>query len=186
MRSPAGNAGQDSDERFDSSPPRQFLTHEPKCSKTKKEIQMINREEVKAVLDVMENLTDEDVTIEILGTGKIYIRLYPKNWWSHGSEWPEEKRHKILAMVTPLVGKLNKEVDGTHIGYKGEKGNIAIRMNYVDKCKVLGYKTVTKTVKEEVEREPEYVEKEVEERIAITDCDIRQGKFSEDDIEVTA
>ena len=146
----------------------------------------LNREKINAVLDVVEQLTEENLTVSITGNGNIDVRLYPKNWWASGCEWPEEKRHKILAMATPLVGKLNKEVDGMHIGYRGEKEGISIRMNYVDKCKVMGYKTVTKTVKKEIERDPEYEVEEVEERIPITDCDLRQGKFSEEDIEVKA
>jgi hypothetical protein len=147
---------------------------------------MINREELTKMLDAFEKLENEDAELSITSKGKILLRVYPLNWWSRGSEWPEEKRHSILALLTPFVGKMEKTIEGTTIGYKGEKDNISIRMNYVDKCKVVGYKIVTKTVKKEVERDPEYVEEEVEQRVAITDCDLRAGKFQEDDIEVRA
>lgn len=150
------------------------------------ETKMLDRQKINQLLDVLETLSEEDATLQITGGGKIDLRVYPLYWWHTGVQWPEEKRHKILALLTPFVGKLTKEVDGQTIGYRGEKDNLAIRLNYVDKCKVVGYKTVTKTVKKEVEREPEYVEEEVEERIAITDCAIREGKFSESDIEVPA
>lgn len=65
---------------------------------------MINREQVTQVLDAMESISDEDVTLEIYGKGKIHLKVYPKNWWSEGCEWPDEKRHKILALLTPFEG----------------------------------------------------------------------------------
>lgn len=146
---------------------------------------MINREELNKVLDVMDKLTDEDATLTIYQNSKMSLVVYPQRWiW--GNVWDETKRHAMLALITPLIGKLEKKVDGTSIGYFGENETISIRLSYVDKCKVVGYKTVTKTVKKEVERDPEYIEEEVEERVAITDCDLRAGKFQEDDIEVRA
>ena len=146
---------------------------------------MINREQVEKCLVVMDALPDDDVELSI-NSKSIELKVYPKNWYYAEKQWTDEKRHEVLGIVTPLVGKLTKVVDGGSIGYKGEKDGLSIRMNYVDKCKILGYKTVTKTVRKEVEKEPEYVTEEVETRVAITDCDIRTGKFSETDIEVSA
>ena len=145
---------------------------------------MINREQVEKCLAVMDALPDDDVELSI-NSKIIELKVYPKNWYYAEKPWTDEKRHEVLGIVTPLVGKLDKVVDGGNIGYKGEKDGLSIRMNYVDKCKIVGYKTVTKTVRKEVEKEPEYVTEEVEQRIAITDCDIRTGKFSQDDIEVS-
>ena len=146
---------------------------------------MIDREKIGKFLDIMEYLLEEDATLSIRQDGKLTLNVYPKNWWS-GNFWDENKRHKMLGLITPLVGKLEKQIDGRNIGYSGESEGISIRLSYIDKCKIVGYKTVKKTVREEIEREPEYEEKEVEEQVAITDCEIRQGKYSEDDIEVPA
>lgn len=145
----------------------------------------MNRIQINQLIDVLEQLKEEDADLQITSKGLLTLKVFPDGWWMTGNEWPDEKRHKILALLTPFVGKLNKEVDGTHIGYCGEKDNLYIRLSYVDKCKIVGYKTVTKTVKKEVEREPEYIEEEMTEQVPITDCAIREGKFSEDDIEVT-
>ena len=147
---------------------------------------MIDREKVNKFLDVMDQLADEEVSLEITQDGKIDLRVYPKYWYFSGKQWSDDRRHEVLALCTPLVGRLNKEVSGTTIGYHGEKDDARVRLNYVDQCKIMGYKTVTKTVQKEVERPVEYETEEVEERVTITDCDIRTGKFSESDIEVPA
>jgi hypothetical protein len=145
---------------------------------------MINREQVGKFLDALEVLKNESASLQIEQDGMIHMTVYPKEWWS-GKKWTDEKRHDVLSLLTPLVGRLDKQVSGTDIGYSGKKDNVTIHLNYVDQCKILGYKTVTKTVKKEIERpEPvEYEEVEEEQRIAITDCGIREGKFSESDIE---
>ena len=147
---------------------------------------MIDRDQVEKCLAVLDQISEESVDVRIYGDGKVELTIYPKNWWLNAIQWTDQKRHEVLALVTPLVGKMEKQVDGTTIGYTGEKDNLKIRMNYVDKCKIVGYKTVTKTIKKEVEREPEYETTEEEVRVPITDCDIRTGKFSKDDIEVPA
>jgi hypothetical protein len=146
---------------------------------------MIDREQVAKFIDALDALQEESATLELTQEGKITFRVYPKEWWAD-KKWSEEKRHQYLSLLTPLVGKLEKKLDGKNIGYAGDKDNVSIRLNYVDQCKILGYKVATKTVRKEVEREPEYEEVVEEVRTAITDCDIRSGKFSESDIEVTA
>lgn len=145
---------------------------------------MLDREKINKFLNAMDNMPEEDASLSIQ-EGKISLQVFPKNWWS-GARWKEEKRHKMLALLTPLVGKLEKEEDGGNIGYRGESEGVSIRLAYIEKCKILGYKTVKKTVKKEIEREPEYETEEVEERVAITDCDVKQGRYKEEEIEVTA
>jgi len=147
---------------------------------------MINRDDVEKCLIVLEKLANESADMTISSSGHIELEIYPKNWYYSAVQWSDEKRHEVLSLVTPLVGRMEKQVDGTNIGYRGEKEKLTIRMNYVDKCKVLGYKKVTKTVQKEIEREPEYETVEEEIQVPITDCDIRQGKFKEEDIEVEA
>lgn len=144
---------------------------------------MIDRNQIRLFLDVLERLQEEDAKVTIDQGGKIDLTVYPKEYWRDGQHWGDEKRHEMLALITPLVGRLDKHVDGRNIGYRGEKENVTIRLAYVDQCRILGYKTVTKTVKKEIDRVPEYEEVEEEQRVAITDCDIRQGKYSENDIE---
>lgn len=146
---------------------------------------MIDRERIEKCLKVIDELSEESIELMVSGNGAINLRIYPKGW-IYDHKWSDEKRHQVLALVTTLVGKMEKQVDGINIGYKGDKDNLSIRLNYVDQCKVVGYKTVTKTIRKEIEREPEYETEEVEQRIPITDYDIRTGKFKEDDIEVTA
>lgn len=146
---------------------------------------MINREKVAQFLDVMDQLTEESADFKIDQDGKFELVVYPQGWWS-GKFWSEEKRHRLLALITPLIGKLEKVVDGRNIGYRGNNETTSIRLSYIDQCKILGYRTVTKTVRKEVEREPEYEEVEEETRVAITDCDIRAGKATEDQIEIRA
>lgn len=147
---------------------------------------MIDRSRVEKCLGVMDQLSEESVDLTIQETGDMSLVVYPKNWWSDAVQWTDEKRHGVLALLTPLVGRLDKKVDGTTIGYTGEKDGISIRINYADKCKIVGYKTTTKTVRKEIERPTEFEEVEEEVRVPITDCDIRSGKFSKDDIEVPA
>lgn len=146
---------------------------------------MIDREKINKFLDAMDQLSEEDADMTIDENGAVSLQVYPKNWWG-GARWNEEKRHKMLALLTPLVGTLAKYEDGGNIGYRGDKPGVTIRLAFIDKCKILGYRTVTKTVRKEIEREPEFETEEVEERIAITDCDVKRGRFKEEDIEVPA
>ena len=148
---------------------------------------MIDREKVEKCLAVLDQIPQECAGLEIKADGRLELIVYPKDWLSSSVQWTPERRHEVLALCTPLVGRLEKQESGGNIGYEGEKDGLLVRLNYVDKCKIVGYKTVTKTVKKEIERpEPEYETEEVEERVAITDCDIKTGRFKEDDIEVPA
>ena len=145
---------------------------------------MIDREQVLKLLDVMDALEKESATLEIKPQS-VSLRVYPAEWWGSGKQWTDEQRHQYLALVTPLVGKMEKVADSGNIGYYGKKENLEIKLNYVDKCKVIGYKTVKKTVEREiVPAEYETVIEEFQE--PITDCDVRSGKESPDDIEVPA
>lgn len=146
----------------------------------------MNRDQINKFLDVMDHLTEEEATLTIYQNGKINLSVYPKNWYQSGNHWSEEKRHSMLSLITPLVGKLVKHISDRNIGYSGENENVTVRLCYIDQCKIVGYKKVTKTVRREIERPTEYEEEEVTENIPITDCDIRVGKFKEDDIEVPA
>jgi hypothetical protein len=152
------------------------------------EEQMIDRQKVEKFLTVLDAMGEESATFSIKQDGRMELSVYPQDYWRDGKHWSDEKRHKMLTLVTPLVGKMEKYLSGRDIGYKGETEDTTIRLAYVDQCKILGYKTVTKKVKREIERpDPvEYEEVEEEERITITDCDLKTGKFSESDIEVPA
>jgi hypothetical protein len=144
---------------------------------------MIDREKLNKVLDAVEALTDPvEATITVTGYGDITINVYPKDFWETG--WTEEQRHKNLAAMTPLVGRLEKVVSGTDIGYKGEANGIFIRLNYVDSCKILGYRTEKKIVRKEVPVEVTYEDVEEEVRVPVTDCEIRSGTATMEDIEI--
>lgn len=149
---------------------------------------MIDREKIEKAIQALETLqnVDKDYTKLTIRKNDLQFDIYTNDWWKSGTHWTDEERHANLGLLTPLVGKLEKKESDKNIGYAGEKDGISVNVNYVDQCKILGYKTVTKTVKKEIEREPEYEEVEEEQQIAITDCDIRTGRFKEDDIEVTA
>lgn len=147
---------------------------------------MIDREKINKLLDAMELLAEEKVSLTIENDGDIGFSVYPKNWWTDGEKWDDAKRHKVLGLVTPFVGKMEKRLNGTDIGYTGQKDHLTIRLNYVDQCKIVGYKTVTKKVQKEIEKPVEFEEVEETTQIPITDCEIRQGKFSESDIEIPA
>lgn len=147
---------------------------------------MIDREKVNKFLDVMDQLNTEQLSLTIDNDTHLSLSVYPRNWYLDGVQWTDDKRHEVLGLCTPLVGRLDKKVDGTTIGYRGEKDGDQVRLSYVDRCKIVGYKTVKKTVRKEVEREPEYETEEVEEQVPITDCDIRTGKFAKEDVEVLA
>lgn len=145
---------------------------------------MIDRQKINKVLDCVYKYSEtENLSISISPSGDISVSIYPKGWWNEGTHWSDEKRHEVLASVTPLVGKMEKHISDRNIGYSGSKDGISIRLDYINQCKILGYKTIKKTVQKEIERKPEYETEEVEERVAITDCDLRQGKFKESDIE---
>lgn len=151
---------------------------------------MIDREKLSKIVDAMEKLDDFDVGLSVNGSGRMSLTIYVKGWWS-GTRPTEERRHQVLALVTPLVGKMEKEVDGTDIGYKGQADNLSININRIDKCTILGYKKVTKrvpkTTTKMVEEEVETGEFEDEEELLpITDCQVRMGQASESDVEVPA
>lgn len=101
-------------------------------------------------------------------------------WCPVGLE--EERRRKIIAALTPLVGKMNLSGES----WVGEGNGICVRAYQAQACKILGYKTVTKTVRKEIKRDPEYEEVEEEVSVPITDCDVKSGRFTESDIEVPA
>lgn len=151
---------------------------------------MINRELLNAVIDKLDVIgVNNEVSLTMNNDSKdkytIGVSIYPRNWWS-GYVWTDEERHAALALMTPLVGKLTKEETNGSIGYEGAADGVTVSLNRVQACKILGYKIVKKTVKKEIEKPVEYEEVEEEERIAITDCDVKQGRASESDVEVPA
>jgi len=153
---------------------------------------MINMEKLLKVVDAMNALPDMSVTLTLESSGAMNVSCWVKEYWS-GAVLTEERRHEVLAILTPLVGKMEKEVNGTAIGYAGARDDLRINLNRIDKCTIVGYKKVTKrvpkmetrVVKEEKEVETGEFEEE-EELKPITDCEIRMGKASESDIEVPA
>jgi hypothetical protein len=152
---------------------------------------MIDREKVSKVMDAMDaisEITRPNFTVNSDGT--ISMGVWPATW---GDNLSDENRHKILGVLTPLVGRLDKKVDGTTIDYKGWGNGISISVYRIDSCKIVGYKkTVERVAKKETrvvkkEEEVETGEFEEEEKLVpITDCQIREGKASESDIEVPA
>lgn len=139
---------------------------------------MINRERLEKVAQTIDTLGE----IGIRGT----CDIKPDSLWSFWAWCPvgmeEEKRRKVIAILTPLVGKMHLE--GEH--WKGTNEFIDVMAYQAQACKIIGYKKIVKKVKKEIEREPEYEEVEEEVRIPISDCDIKAGKYSETDIEVPA
>ena len=149
---------------------------------------MINRQKLNKVLNVIERLNNpSEATVTARGDGKIEVAVWPMNWWSDRKYWSADERHKNLAVLTTLVGKLEIIVDDGKISYKGERDEITIGLYYVGKCKILGYKNIVEMVEREIERkELKYETVEKTRQIPITDCDIRMGKFKMEDIEVKA
>lgn len=145
---------------------------------------MIDREKLNKLLDArdaLEGIVKVEVTIYESGNFRLWVT--PMSYYAGMTE---DERHKTLAILTPLIGKLEMQLEGTDKWFRGEMEGLSITVAYADKCKVIGYKTITKTVKKEIEKPVEYEEVEEEVRVPITDCDIRQGKYSDSDIEVTA
>lgn len=151
---------------------------------------MIDREKLNKILDArdsLEGIINVEVTCYASGGFRVWVS---KDW---GKELSEENRHKTLAILTPLVGRMEKQVSGTDISYSGELGNVNVYLSNVDKCKIVGWKkvvkSVAKTAVKEVVQEQEVETgdfEEQEELVPITDCEIRMGKASESDIEVPA
>jgi hypothetical protein len=141
---------------------------------------MIDRVKVNALLDVVEKLEKEDAFLNITGRA-IALTVYPCNWWD-GATWSKERRHEVLSIVTPIVGKMEKEESNGLIGYSGKKDEVRIYLYRVSACTILGYKKEIKKIKKEiVAAQYEEVCEEVE--TPITDCDILKGKFAETDID---
>lgn len=147
---------------------------------------MIDREKLTSILDRLDAIDsiEKELTLTINPTS-FEISIFPKGWWS-GKIFDEDDRHKIVGALTPLVGKLEKETSDGNISYAGEFNGISVSISRADKCKILGYRKVKRTVKKEIEKPVEYQEVEEEVRIPITDCDIRSGKATKDQIEVPA
>lgn len=103
--------------------------------------------------------------------------------WIFGPEegLPDDLRQKAVAILTRLTGKM--ELSGRD--WEGKNEEICTYFPHAQACKVIGYKKVVRTVRREIEREPEYEEVEEEQEVPITDCDIKAGRASEADIEVS-
>lgn len=140
---------------------------------------MIDREKLEKAVQVVESLDDLGIKIDL----EIYSDNRNWRFWAWCQEgMPEDTRRKMIAICTPLVGKM--ELSGQD--WEGSGNGFVVYLNRANACKIVGYKTTVKKVKREIEREPEYEEVEEEVKIPITDCDLKAGKFSESDIEVPA
>lgn len=143
---------------------------------------MLDREKLNRVIDAYESIVEiSDPDISINAQGEIKLTVWPKSWVR---EPTDDERHTLVNTLTPLVGKMDKQISGTSIGFAGSADGISVSIYRADVCKVVGYKTKITKKPKVIEVEDEFVEEE--ERIAITDCDIKAGKFSEADIEVPA
>lgn len=142
---------------------------------------LIDRDKLNKILDARDSLERiASVDIEIYPGGDFRLWVTPMTYLAPMSE---EERHKVLAALTPLVGKIERK-DETD--YQGTGNGITVDLHRATTCKILGYKTVTKKFRKEIERQPEYEVVEEEVRVAITDCDVKAGRAKEDEIEVPA
>jgi len=140
---------------------------------------MIDRQKLEKIVNVIDSLTGLGLrtSCDIKSDSGIWY------FWVYCERGMEETlRRKMIALCTTLVGRM--EVTGE--SWTGEGNGISVYANNAQACKILGYKKVTKMVKEEIAREPQYLEVEKEVDVPITDCDIKSGKFTEKDIEVRA
>lgn len=139
---------------------------------------MIDRTKLEKIANVMDELEKFGIRSSCDVKSDSVWNLWA--WCSRGME--EEKTRQIIAVLTPLVGKMTRNGESWY----GIGDGIDVTAYQASACRILGHKKVIKTVKKEVERDPEYVEVEEEVLVPITDCDIKAGKFSKDDIEVPA
>lgn len=140
---------------------------------------MIDRERLTKVADAMDALTE----LGIRSTVDVKTEEYTWNFWAWCPIGMEENlRRKVIAIMTRLVGKMEIQ-DSNWYGIK--EGEIDAMAYQAQACKIVGYKKETKMVKKEIEHETKYEEVEEEVSIPVTDCDIKSGKFSLSDIEVT-
>lgn len=140
---------------------------------------MIDREKLGEMLDAADSLEDilnTDITVYSGGSFRLWVS--PK---SYSENLTEEQRHRALAILTPLVGKMTRS---NETDYTGAGNNCSVYLNRASECKILGYKKVTKTVQKEIERPVEYEEVEEEVNEPITDCDIKAGRATVDEIEI--
>lgn len=144
---------------------------------------MINREKLNRIVDALEQIDDKlDGYFTVYKNGSIYMTVDPK---SFGDVLTEDLRHRTLAMLTPIVGKMEKtELYNGNIGYRGASEAIIVTLNHAEACKIIGYKVVSKRKPKLVEVPGEF--EETKERVAITDCDIKQGRTKEEELEVPA
>ena len=145
---------------------------------------MIEREKLNKILDakdLLEGICKVEITIYDSGDFRLWVTPL-----SHICGMTEEERHKVLAVLTPIVGKLTMTLNGMDKWFNGEANGISITVCNADKCKILGYRTETRTVKKEIPVEVTYEEVEEEVQVPITDCDIRAGKATEEQLEVSA
>ena len=141
---------------------------------------MIDKTKVSKCVDAMNELIDLNAGL------RPDLTIKDGRWtlWVFGpSEGiPDDKRQKAIAILTPLVGKMQ----AVGLDWEGSTEEISIYFPHVQLCKVVVYKKIVRKVKKEIEREPEYEEVEEEVQVPISDCDIKAGRFSESDIEVPA
>lgn len=142
---------------------------------------MIDRERVIKCFDANEAILalnpKLDVHIDIRNTRSCNLWVFCPT-----EGLPDDLRQEIIAILTPLVG--NMVIDGRD--WRGNHDGLSIYFMHAQACKILGYKKVVRTVKRKIERDPEYEEVEQEQRVPITDCDVKAGRFKEDEIEVPA
>lgn len=144
---------------------------------------MIDRKLLDKVMNAVEAVSlDAYAQVTLHSSGNIKIWLWPIG--GSNTILPTEARHRILAVMTTLVGKMEKKQDlSSDIDFVGKTDTLSIRINRVDVCKIVGYK-ITKKIQPKMIDSGEM--EEIVEKKAISDCDIKSGKFSEKDIEVPA
>lgn len=121
-------------------------------------------EKLKKVIETLKSLKKATyVTLTISGGGVIGITAVPDD--------NEEEKRELMTHLTPLVGRLEKQVSGENISLVGNKDGIDIQIMHYDKCQIVGY------VEVEV---PETISTGhmVKRKVPVSDCELRQGKFS--------
>jgi len=140
---------------------------------------LINREKLNRILTLVESNPNIRADLDIQApSGRMRLWI----WRINSAPFNEQERHEVLAQFTPLVGRVDKKRDLGDIDFVGSCEDLEIRINCAEACTIVGYKIRRKQKPKMVAVEGEY-EEDIE-RVPVTDCDIKSGKYSAEDLEV--
>lgn len=103
------------------------------------------------------------VTLSISASGVVKVFAYPNN--------DVEEKRELINGLTHLVGKLDKKVSGSTISLLGSLNGLEVEITNYDTCEIVGY------VEEEVDEVISTGHK-VKQRIMVSDCELKQGKYA--------